>query len=193
MKKDVRLFKLFLATFYLSAFTFGGGYVIVPLMRKKFVEQYRWLQDDEMLNLICIAQSAPGPIAVNASIIVGYKLKGVLGALVTVLGTVTPPLFIITAISYAYVAFRNNQVVNLVLLGMQAVVAAVICSVVIDMARQIIKQKRILPIVLMIAVFIAAAVLKVNVMLIILLCGFIGLLDTVFRHRRLNAESCDQP
>ena len=74
MKKDFAFYrKLFTSTFYLSAFTFGGGYVIIPLMRKKFVEQFHWIEETEMLDLTAIAQSAPGPIAVNASI---YNFQG---------------------------------------------------------------------------------------------------------------------
>ena len=77
MKDDGRiLWKLFFSTLYLSAFTFGGGYVIVTLMKKKFVDGYHWIEEDEMLDLTAIAQSAPGPIAVNGAIVVGYKLQG---------------------------------------------------------------------------------------------------------------------
>ncbi len=83
---------LFTSTFTLSAFTFGGGYVIVPLMRKRFVEQLGWIDEQEMLDLIAIAQSAPGIIAVNTSILVGYKVAGVGGAVFTLLGTMLPPL-----------------------------------------------------------------------------------------------------
>jgi uncharacterized protein YqcC (DUF446 family) len=90
---------LFLSTFKLSACTFGGGYVIVPLMRKKFVEELHWIGEPEMLDLVAIAQSSPGPIAVNASILVGYHMAGVPGALITMLGTVLPPLGIISVIS----------------------------------------------------------------------------------------------
>ena len=89
MKKDFAFYrKLFTSTFYLSAFTFGGGYVIIPLMRKKFVEQFHWIEETEMLDLTAIAQSAPGPIAVNASILIGYRLAGFAGAMVSTLGTV---------------------------------------------------------------------------------------------------------
>ena len=100
MKKDFKFFwTLFVSTFTLSAFTFGGGYVIVPLMRKKFVETLKWIEEDEMMDLISIAQSAPGPIAVNSSIIIGYRLAGVPGALVTVFGTVLPPMVVLSVIS----------------------------------------------------------------------------------------------
>lgn len=87
-EKDRRLGKLFLSTLYLSAFTFGGGYVIVSLMKKKFVDEYGWIDEKEMLDYVSIAQSAPGPIAVNGAIVVGYKIAGVLGLFVAVLGTV---------------------------------------------------------------------------------------------------------
>ena len=82
------LSKLFISTLYLSAFTFGGGYVIVTLMKKKFVDQYHWIDDEEMLDLIAIAQSSPGAIAVNGAIVVGYKLAGIPGVLLSVLATV---------------------------------------------------------------------------------------------------------
>ena len=91
--------KLFFSTFKLSACTFGGGFVIIPLMRKKFVEELGWIQEDEMMDLAAIAQSSPGAIAVNASILVGYHVAGIPGAMLTVLGTVLPPLIIISIIS----------------------------------------------------------------------------------------------
>ena len=101
MKRTPALYwKIFISTFTLSAFTFGGGYVIVPLMQKKFVNQYGWIDETEMLDMVAIAQSAPGPIAVNASIIIGYRLGGVLGAMVSMLGTVLPPFVIIAIISF---------------------------------------------------------------------------------------------
>ena len=104
--------KLFFSTFKLSACTFGGGFVIIPLMRKKFVEELGWIDEDEMLDLTAIAQSSPGAIAVNASILVGYHVAGFPGAMLTVLGTVLPPLIIISIISMFYQAFRDNAIYN---------------------------------------------------------------------------------
>ena len=103
MKKNPKLYlKLFTSTFYLSAFTFGGGYVIVPLMKKKFADDLHWIEEKEMIDLAAIAQSAPGPIAVNAAILVGYRIAGVLGALTTIIGTVLPPFVILAVISLFY-------------------------------------------------------------------------------------------
>lgn len=177
-KKQIYL-KLFTSTFYLSAFTFGGGFVIIPLMKKKFVDNLKWLEEEEMLNLTAIAQSSPGAIAVNASILLGYQVAGITGALISILGTVLPPLIILSIISTFYTAFRDNIVVNAVLKAMQAGVAAVICDVVLTMGGSIYKSKDIISIIVMILAFIATYIFKINVMYIILICGVIGALRVV--------------
>ena len=175
MKKDMKSYlKLFLSTLYLSAFTFGGGFVIIPLMRKKFVNDYKWIEEREMLDLTAIAQASPGAIAVNASILVGYRLAGLPGAMITILGTVLPPLIILSFVSIAYTAFIDNLLVQYALRGMQAGVAAVIIDVVISMIIDLLKEKRILPVGIMIAAFIATFVFKINIIIIILVCGVIG-------------------
>lgn len=175
MEKNIKFYwKLFITTFSLSAFTIGGGYVIVPLMRKKFVEELKWIEEEEMLNLVAISQSAPGPIAVNTSIMVGYRLAGVLGSFVSILGTVLPPLIIITFISKFYVEFKRNSTVNAILLGMRAGVAAVIIEVIIKMVSDIIKGKDNVSIWIMILSFIAAVVFNVNAAFIIIICGVFG-------------------
>lgn len=116
--------------------------MIVPLMRKRFVEELGWIEEQEMLDMTAIAQSSPGAIAVNAAILVGYHVAGISGALLTVLGTVIPPMIIISVISMFYQAFRDNPVVNLVMAGMLCGVAAVIFDVVIDMTKRYLKRKR---------------------------------------------------
>ena len=182
-KKKV-LRKLFFSTLYLSAFTFGGGYVIVTLMKKKFVDELHWIDEDEMLNLVAIAQSAPGAIAVNGAIVVVYKLAGILGALVAILATIIPPFLIITAISYCYTLIRDNVIVSRVMSGMQVGVGAVIASVVWDMGKGVVKQKDIASIVLMAAAFVAACVFRINVIYIILTCIAIGIVRTLIAARR---------
>ena len=111
-KKNV-LWKLFISTLYLSAFTFGGGYVIVTLMKKKFVDDYHWIEENEMLDLVAIAQSSPGPIAVNGAIVVGYKLAGMPGVLAAIIGTIIPPFLIISVISVCYNAWRGYRICDL--------------------------------------------------------------------------------
>lgn len=175
MKKDFKFYtKLFTSTFYLSAFTFGGGYVIVPLMRKQFVNKYKWIDEEEMFDLTAIAQATPGAIAVNAAILIGYRLAGLLGAMITVLGTVLPPLVIISAISVAYTAFRDNVLIHSVLLGMQAGVAAVILDVVVTMINSLQKERKKMPILIFIGVLIAVFVFKLDIFIVILLSGILG-------------------
>jgi chromate transporter len=175
--------QLFLFTFYLSAFTFGGGYVIVPLMRKKSVEQHKWLEDSEMINLVAIAQSAPGPIAVNASLLIGFRMAGIAGAFVTLLGTILPPLIILSVISFFYKAFKENQLVNLALKGMGAGIAAVIVDAVIKMGKEIVKTKQFIVIALMFLSFLAK-ILFGQVVLILVICGAIGLVLAAIRQYR---------
>lgn len=184
MNKDVKtLWKLFCSTFYLSAFTFGGGYVIVPLMKKKFVNDLKWIDEEEMMDLIAIAQSSPGAIAVNSSMIIGYRIAGLSGALIAMLGTVMPPLIIISIISTFYVAFRDNAVVSAVLKGMQSGVAAVIIDVVINLIFSVVKGKQLISILTMLGAFLATFVFKVNVMWIILVCGVIGVVSTIYKEK----------
>lgn len=168
---------LFLSTLTLSACTFGGGFVIIPLMRKKFVDQLHWIEEQEMLDLAAIAQSAPGAIAVNASILVGYHVAGVPGALLTVTGTVLPPLLIISVISFFYAAFRSNPVVSMAMNGMMAGVAAVIWDVVLTMGIPILRAKRALPILVLLGVFAAVRLFDANIILVILFCGALGAWD----------------
>lgn len=182
--KKQKYLKLFLTTFQLSACTFGGGFVIIPLMRKKLVEELGWIEEQEMMDLTAIAQSSPGAIAVNASILVGYHVAGVPGALLTVLGTVLPPLIIISVISLFYQAFRDNAIVSMAMGGMLCGVAAVILDVVIQMARTVVRKKRLLPVAVMLAAFAAVRFFHVNIMLIILACGLIGGADVLRQNRK---------
>ena len=192
MKQNAEKYRtLFLSTFQLSACTFGGGFVIIPLMRKKFVEQLQWIEEQEMMDMTAIAQSSPGAIAVNASILVGYHVAGVPGALLTVMGSVLPPLIIISIVSMFYTAFRENAIVNMVMNGMMAGVAAVICDVVITMIRVLLKQKRILPVAMLLASFAVVRFVNINIVLIILVCGVIGALDTYWQEKGRKAREHD--
>ncbi len=178
-----KLAQLFFSVFKLSACTFGGGFVIVPLMRKRFVEELGWIDEQEMLDMTAIAQSSPGAIAVNASILVGYHVAGIPGALLTVLGTVIPPLIIISIISLFYQAFRDNAIVNLVMAGMICGVAAVIFDVVIDMVKAIVQKKQLLPVFVLLGAFIAVRFFAINFILVILVCGIIGAAETLYKEK----------
>lgn len=169
-----RYWTLFRSTFVISACTFGGGAVIISMLQRKFVEELHWVDEDEILDMVAIAQSSPGVMAVNTSIIIGYRVAGVPGALITVFGTVLPPMIILSVISVFYRQFRDNRIVALVLRGMQAGVAAVMINVTINMAKSVLKDRKILSVVMLIGATLAAIVFNVDIILIILVCGVIG-------------------
>ena len=178
--------KLFTITFSLSACTFGGGFVIISMMRKKFVEELQWLEEDEMLDVTAITQSAPGPLPVNASVIIGYRIAGIAGSLTAILGTILPPMIIISVISLFYEQFRTNPYISTALQVMRAGVAAVIFDVVINLAQHVLGTKRLLYIAMMIVAFIATCLLDVSAMLVILTCLGIGILDLIFQTYKIK-------
>lgn len=149
--------------------------MIVPLMQKKFVEDLKWIDENEMLDLVAIAQSSPGAVAVNTSILIGYRVYGVVGSLVAIIGTVIPPLAIIGIVSIFYNQFKDNILVNSFLNAMRAAVCAVIFNVVIRLVRNVIKEQDIINDLLIIVCLVAAIAFGLNVALIILLCALFGL------------------
>lgn len=174
-KEKVSLIKLFFSMMVISAFTFGGGFVIIGMMRKKFCDELHWVTDDEVLDMTAIAQSAPGALAVNSAVIFGYRIAGVKGALLSTLATVIPPIIIISVICMIYDAFSTNVIVQTALQVMRAGVAAIIADVVIDLASNVIKTKDILNISLMVAAFVATWFFNVSSIVIILLFIALGL------------------
>lgn len=187
-EKRQKLWILFKSMFILSSCTFGGGFVIVSLMKKKFVEELKWLEEDEMLDVTAITQSSPGPLPVNASVIIGYRMAGIAGSLSAIFGTILPPMIIISVISLFYEQFRTNPVIAIALQVMRAGVAAVIFDVVINLAANVCKTKRFLYIAMMIIAFISTYFLGVSAMIIIFVCLGIGLLDLAFSMRKKKAE-----
>ena len=174
-----KLLKLFLSTLYISAFTFGGGFVIATFMKKKFVDELHWIDEEEMLDLIAIAQSSPGAVAVNCAIAVGLKVAGYIGMLVAVLGTIIPPMVILTIISYFYNLLIGNVAFSLLLKGMQAGVAAIILDTVLSLASKIFKRKEYLNISIMLIAFILVFFFDVNVIYIILFTLLLGIIISI--------------
>ena len=145
-------------------------------MKKKFVDEYHGIEENEMLDLVAIAQSAPGPIAVNGAIVVGYKLAGMTGVVTAIIGTIIPPFLIISLISVCYNAFRDNFIVSQMLSGMQAGVGAVIASVTYEMGAGIVHGKNTVSMCIMAGAFLASCVFHVNVVFVVIACGLIGAL-----------------
>ena len=160
---------------YISAFTFGGGFVIVTFMKRKFVDELHWIDEQEMLDMTALAQSSPGAIAVNAAIQVGWKVAGLAGMAVSVLGTIIPPMVILSVISLFYQMFATNRYVALVLRGMSCGVAAVILDVSVSLGRNVLKTKKWVHLSVMAAAFAATFFFKVNVIWIILAAALVGI------------------
>ncbi|MBQ6692683.1 MAG: chromate transporter [Clostridia bacterium] len=176
LSRAQKLWKLFVTSLYISAFTFGGGFVIITFMKRKYVDEFHWIDDKEMLDLTALAQTSPGAIAVNAAILVGWRVGGVPGAALAVLGTIIPPVIIILVISLFYAAFAANKYVALVLKGMQAGVAAVILDVVCNLGKKVAERKSLIDLFIVLGAFAATFFFKVNVVFIILIAGLIGVL-----------------
>lgn len=166
--------KLFKSTFVISAFTIGGGFVIIPLLKAEFVDEYHWLDDKEALNLVAIAQAAPGVVAANAAISMGYRLGGLKGTMVALLATVLPPLITLGMISVAYDAFASNAYIQFALKGMQCGATAIIISVALDLLKKEAKKKIVLPLVIILGTFVASYVFHVNLMYAVLVDAAIG-------------------
>lgn len=179
-KKNLeQLWILFKSMFLLSACTFGGGFVIVSLMKKKFVEELKWLEEDEMLDITAITQSSPGPLPVNASVIIGYRMQGIPGSLAAALGTILPPMFVISLICVFYTEFRQNLYIAAALQVMRAGVAAVILDVTWNLAKNVWNSHSVFYTSLMALSFCGAYFFGVSAMIIILICLVIGITEAV--------------
>ena len=179
--KKKNLTTLFLTMLYISAFTFGGGYIIVGFMKKHFVERLKWIDNEEMLDMVALAQTSPGAIAVNAAILVGWRACGFAGMVAAVLGTIIPPILIISVISLFYAAFAANRYIALMLQGMRAGVAAIILDVALGMGKGVAGTRSILHISMMVIAFIAAFFLKINAVIIILAALCIGVISSFIK------------
>ena len=175
---------LFAHTFVISAFTIGGGYVMIPLMKERFVDKLKWISAEELAELTALGQSAPGAMVINATALMGYRLLGFWGAICALLGTALPPLILLSAISYFYDIIRGNRFVSAAFRGMQAGISAVIADTVVSMAAPYMKKDEAPFILIMAGAFSAAWFFNINVALIIIACGLLGVLIGVIQQKR---------
>ena len=173
----------------LSAVTFGGGYVIVPLLKRKFVDELHWIDEQEMLDMVAIAQSSPGPLAVNASIIIGYRMAGVPGALAAVVGITIPSVVIIALVTLVYDAFRSNPVVLRALTGVRAAGIPIILSAALRLHKGALKDWIGYALAAVAAVL---SILGVNNIIIILFGVAAGLLISEAKERAMRKEGGGQ-
>lgn len=182
MSKTMKTLQVFLTFFKIGAFTFGGGYAMIPLIEKETVEKKKWITDDDVLEIITIAESTPGPIAINAATFVGYRVCGFWGALTATLGVVIPSFGIILAISILIKQFRDIKAVQYAFNGIRAGVLALIIKALLSMYKQC--PKNFTSYIVMISAFILTAFLNVNVLAVIVGCAVFGLVSSILTTRR---------
>ena len=119
---------LFVSFFKIGAFTFGGGYAMIPLIQREVIENRKWIGESEFLDLLTVAQSAPGPLSLNTAVFVGYKMRGYAGATAAILGSVLPSFIIILLIAMFFADIRYNPIVDAAFKGMRPAVVALIIS-----------------------------------------------------------------
>lgn len=168
--------KLFKETFLLSAVTLGGGYVIVSIMQKKFVQQYKWLSEEEMFDLIAIAQSAPGAVVINTSIGVGYRLAGVMGSITAAVGTILPPMLFLMLTFLMYDVIKDNSLMRIFMQGMQIGATALIVDVALTMAGGLYTKRNWVDAIVFGLALVMAVVFNINVLYIVVSMSMIGTL-----------------
>ena len=179
-KGNISLKELFFVFLKINAVTFGGGYTILPIIRNEFITKRQLIDEEEMMNIITVAQSGPGGFVVSASVLTSYRLLGLKGAFVSLLASVIPPLVIITLVYYAYEAFRDNIWVNAALQGMSGVISAVLFMTVYSMAGNILKKNTAFSLCLMVGAFVASWFLELHIVLILVILAVIGLVYFTF-------------
>ncbi len=185
--QDTRLKKallLFVTFFKIGAFTFGGGYAMIPLIQREVTEKRQWITDDDILEIIAIAESTPGPIAINSATFVGYKTAGFWGAFCATLGVVLPSFMIIFALSGILNAVDDFKAVKYAFMGIRAGVLGLIIKALVTMYKKC--PKGIVSYIVMAGSFILAAVLDIDVIIVVICCAIFGLITSLMAGRRMN-------
>ncbi|MCR5106581.1 MAG: chromate transporter [Lachnospiraceae bacterium] len=176
-KKD-----LFITFAKIGLFTFGGGYAMIPLIQKEVVDNKKWVSDKDILDVVAIAESTPGPIAVNAATFIGKKVAGPAGALMATIGVVLPSFVIIVAISFVLETFQHLRIVQYAFRGIRAGVLALILKALFTLLKQC--KKDVFSIALMSLTFAASVFLDINAIILIICCGVMGIIVTSYRRGR---------
>lgn len=179
--------KLFVQFFKIGAFTFGGGYAMIPLIQSEVVDKNKWMEAQELLDVVAIAESTPGPIAINAATYVGYKVSGVKGAIAATLGVTIPSFTIITLIAMLFTNFSDNRYVQNAFWGIRIAVLALILKAVISMYKKC--PKSIISYLIMAMCFVVVTIFHINVLWAILASAVIGLVSQgIGRKKQKGAE-----
>lgn len=185
--KKVSLWNIFITFFKIGAFTFGGGYAMISILEEDLVTNKKWITSADMLDMLVIAESTPGVIAVNTATSVGYRLRGVLGAIVATLGVVLPSFVIICALSFAIEAFSSNKWYQAAFTGIQACVTVLVVNAFIKMSKQL--NRDVFSVLLLLAAFAVAVFTNFDVIYLILIGGVLGVLYTVIKDAAVKKKA----
>jgi len=184
MSKAKKLWELFVVFFRIGAFTFGGGYAMIPLIQNETVEKKKWICDNDILEIVAIAESTPGPIAINSATFVGYKVAGVLGSVFATLGVVIPSFVIILLISAVLKEFAHLTPVKYAFEGIRAGVLALVLKSLFKMYKQV--PKKVFSHIILAIAFVAAAFTDINIILVIIACALFGIIYSLFIKGRVE-------
>lgn len=184
IKKSLKLFTVF---FRIGAFTFGGGYAMIPYIEREIVDKNKWIESEDIIDIFAIVQSVPGVIAVNSSTFVGYRVAGITGAVAATLGVVLPSYIIISIIAIFLYNFKDYPFVNEAFHGIQAGVAALMCHVVYKLGKKSVKNAYGLALTL--AAFLSLTVFGASAILVLLIAGVLGLVAVGIRTMKANNEN----
>lgn len=174
--KKSRILQLFLTFFKIGAFTFGGGYAMIPLIKEEVVTRRKWITAEDILDIVAIAESTPGPIAINSATFVGYKTAGFRGSFAATAGVSLPSFLIIYAVSFVLRQFENFTAVKYAFTGIRAAILALIAGAFCSMYKASPKGK--ISYILMAFAFVMTAFFDISVLYIILICGLVGFLSS---------------
>ncbi len=166
-------FQLFLTFMKIGAFTFGGGYAMISVIQRETVENHKWITDDDILDIIAIAESTPGPIAINSATFVGYQVAGFWGSFFATLGMVIPSFVIISIIALFLTQFENSKIVKYAFTGIRAGVLALILKAFLNLFKK--QPKEVLGYVIMALAFIAVVVFDINTIIVLIAAALIGI------------------
>ncbi|MDU4882525.1 MAG: chromate transporter [Clostridium celatum] len=167
-----KLIELFISIFKIGAFTFGGGYAMIPLIEEEIVNNKRWLSKEEFVDILIVAQSLPGALAVNTSIFLGYKISGILGALTALMAVILPSFFIILIIAIFFMQFRDNDYVNAAFKGITAAVPMLVLVGAISLSKGL--SKNIRTILTITIALIALIFFNIHPVLVVVISGIYG-------------------
>ena len=178
------LWQVFATFFKIGAFTFGGGYAMIPLIQRETVDNHKWVTEDDILEIIAIAESTPGPIAINSATFVGYRTCGVLGSTMATLGVVLPSFLLILGISFVLRQFQEQEAVQYAFQGIRAGVMALLCKALWGMYKK--NKKNWASYTVMAGSFLLTAVLDVSVLPVLAGCAIFGLVTAKIMERKVQ-------